>query len=282
MEKPYPVLDNHIHLDPLGRRVEAIKEFSRSGGTHIVLVHKPYRQVPVTEQSGFLPSFETTLKLAEEVKEKTDVQVLVAVGAYPVEFVRLLETLPFDDAKTLMLRGMEEAAELVNQGLVHAIGEIGRPHFPVSEEIMSTSNEILSYGMSLAKDVHCPVVIHCETGTPEVFEDLAKMADKVGLERDKVIKHYSPPIVDVEENFGLIPSVLASSKSTMEAAANSRRFMLETDYLDDPKRPGAVMGPKTVPKRCKELLEKGVFSEDDLFKINKELPEKVYGVALEF
>ena len=36
------------------------------------------------------------------------------------------------------------------------------------------------------------------------------------------------------------------------------------------------------PKRCKELLDKGIFSEDDLFKINKELPEKVYGVELDF
>jgi len=25
------------------------------------------------------------------------------------------------------------------------------------------------------------------------------------------------------------------------------RFMMETDYIDDPEMPGAVLGPKTVP-----------------------------------
>ena len=34
--------------------------------------------------------------------------------------------------------------------------------------------------------------------------------------------------------------------------------MLETDYMDDPKRPGAVLGPKTVPKRTRQLLEAGL------------------------
>ena len=30
-------------------------------------------------------------------------------------------------------------------------------------------------------------------------------------------------------------------------------FLMETDYLDDPRRPGAVLGPKTLPKRTNEL-----------------------------
>ena len=45
---------------------------------------------------------------------------------------------------------------------------------------------------------------------------------------------------------------------------------METDFLDDPKRPGAVLGPKTVAKRThqlsKELIEKG-YSEEDICKI---------------
>ena len=35
---------------------------------------------------------------------------------------------------------------------------------------------------------------------------------------------------------------------------------METDYLDDPNRPGAVLGPKTVPKRTQQLV-------DDLLKM---------------
>jgi TatD-related deoxyribonuclease len=28
---------------------------------------------------------------------------------------------------------------------------------------------------------------------------------------------------------------------------------METDFLDDPKRPGAVLGPKTIAKRTQQL-----------------------------
>ena len=38
-------------------------------------------------------------------------------------------------------------------------------------------------------------------------------------------------------------------------------FFLETDYMDDPRRPGAVLGPKTVPKRTQQLLAAGVDEE---------------------
>jgi len=37
-----PVLDNHMHLDPVnGRGVEAAEEFARFGGTHLLVLNKP-------------------------------------------------------------------------------------------------------------------------------------------------------------------------------------------------------------------------------------------------
>ena len=57
--------------------------------------------------------------------------------------------------------------------------------------------------------------------------------------------------------------------------------MMETDYLDDLKRPGAVMGPKTIPKRTIDLLNKEIFTEDDVWKIHKDNPEKMYEISLD-
>ena len=54
--------------------------------------------------------------------------------------------------------------------------------------------------------------------------------------------------------------------------------MMETDYLDDPNRPGAVLGIKTVPKRTKKLLTEGIITEEDVYTIHQENPKKVYGV----
>ena len=42
-----PILDNHIHLQPQGRNVEAVREFQKAGGTHLMLSHMPYDQVQV-------------------------------------------------------------------------------------------------------------------------------------------------------------------------------------------------------------------------------------------
>ena len=52
--------------------------------------------------------------------------------------------------------------------------------------------------------------------------------------------------------------------------------MLETDYMDDPRRPGAVLGPKTVPKRTRQLLEAGL-DEEILYNTHVDLPERIYG-----
>ena len=52
----------------------------------------------------------------------------------------------------------------------------------------------------------------------------------------------------------MMPSVLASKSAFAEALGKGDRFLLETDFMDDPTRPGAVLGISTVPKRIKTLL----------------------------
>lgn len=55
---------------------------------------------------------------------------------------------------------------------------------------------------------------------------------------------------------------------------------METDYLDDLSRPGAVLGPKTVPKRTLDFIKKGIFKEEDTFKIHKDNIEAIYEIEL--
>jgi TatD-related deoxyribonuclease len=110
---------------------------------------------------------------------------------------------------------------------------------------------------------------------------LARIANEVGFPLDKLVKHYSGPIIQKKDNHGLFPSVLASRKNIEAAIPQGTRFMMETDYLDDPRRPGAVLGIKTVPKRTLTLLETGMISEEEALIIHKENPEKVYGIKIE-
>jgi TatD-related deoxyribonuclease len=60
------------------------------------------------------------------------------------------------------------------------------------------------------------------------------------------------------------------------AAAAGEPFLMETDFVDDPDRPGAVLGPKTVPRRVRWLLEEG--REAAVENVHVETPERVYGI----
>lgn len=274
----FPVLDNHVHLQPGGRNVEAVRDFLKAGGTHLIVSHMPYHETPVRSADDFRGAYAITLRMAE-LARSAGTSAFTTLGPYPVQLLELAERMPLEQATEVMKGGMDIAAELVREGKAVALGEIGRPHFPVPEEVMAASNDILSYGMRLARECGCPVVIHAESATPESMADLASMADRVGLPRGKVVKHYCGPLVAPEENHGVYPSVLASRGMVHEALSKGDRFLLETDFMDDLSRPGAVLAITTVPKRMRQLMEKGM-DEKVLWKINKDNPEKVYGIEV--
>ncbi|MFW6064010.1 MAG: TatD family hydrolase [Candidatus Natronoplasma sp.] len=280
-ELDFPILDNHIHLQERGDNIEAVKKFERAGGTHLILSHLPYHDLRDWDKKGYEPIYDRTVRLAERCMEKTSVKIFVTLGPYPVDLVNLKDKVSLERGEKILRTGMELAAEYVEDGKAVALGEIGRPHFDVSEDVLKASNSIMRYGMKLAADGDYPVVLHTESTTPEVCEEIGEMADEVGLSREKIIKHYSPPFVDREENHGLFPSVLANEENIEKAISKGNRFMLETDYLDDPNRPGAVLGIKNVPKKTFKLHEKGILKEEDIWTIHKENPEEVYGVNIE-
>jgi len=274
------VFDNHLHLRRDGRFLDAVIDFKKAGGTHFVLCQLPMTELVVRDES-YTSCFQETLKIAEEIRSKIDIGVFVTVGPYPVDYLVLREKFGRDQAVQIMKAGMDYAAVLCEEQRCIAIGEIGRPHFPVDEQALNDSNEILFYGMKKAKDVNVPVVLHTESTTPGQCRELVEMGKKAGLPAHRIVKHYSPPLILKSENHGLMPSVLASKKNILAALGKGTRFMMETDYIDDPQRPGAVLGPKTVPKRTVELMEKGVLNERQAYEIHTRNPAETYGISFE-
>lgn len=273
----YPVWDNHFHLDPAGKGVEAIKEFQRAGGTHVMLVHKPYGLSRTLDDHA--NAMQTTLRLAR-VARGAGIGVFVAMSPHPAEFTELLKVgYSIEQAASVHRSALDLAAKHVRDGEAVAMGEVGRPHWrPVPDDVMLAANELMDYSFALARDLGCAVQIHAETATPESFADLARHADAAGIDKSRVVKHYSTPIVDTAINCGLWPSVLIGKGAAEEAIAGGTRFLMETDYMDDPKYPGAVLGPKTVPRRTAEMIQKGLMTEEQAWVIHAENPRKVYGV----
>ena len=134
--------------------------------------------------------------------------------------------------------------------------------------------------MTVARDCGCPVILHTEDPTPETFREFAAIADACGLARERVVKHHSTPLTRREENHGILPSLLAKSE-LVRAAVGGGPFFLETDYIDDPRRPGAVLGPATVPRKTKAWLAEGLLSEEVAERIHRDLPRATYGIETE-
>lgn len=276
------ITDNHIHVDPINGigPLEVAKIFERAGGKVMIIPNKP--TWTVGQSCNFEEAMNLVIKYVDEINENTNVKAFAVVGAHPAELSRRVENgLELSMAEKMMRGTFESAQKLIMEGKAIAIGEIGRPHYEVPAEEMEVHNRLILYAMELAADADCAVQLHTESAEEKQFLEFAEMADKAGLERKKVIKHFSGPLVAENENHGLTPSLIATKKVVVEGIKKGNNFLMETDFLDMNDRPGAVLGPKTVPRRTKALLENGTLTEEDVYKIHVENVEKVYGIDLE-
>ncbi len=273
MKSPkFPVLDDHIHIDPRnGRGIDAIKDFKRSGGTHICLVTKPSWSLDVHPSSGhdFAAVFDETLAIAKQIEEE-GIVVFPLLGVHPAEITVLTPRLTLEEATLVMKEGLDCAAAYVKDG--RAVGlKSGRPHYETSPEILDASNEVLAHALTLGGELGCSVQIHAETGP---CDDVVGMAGSVGMDPTRVIKHFGSPETP------LMPSLVAKHESIPELCREKRRFTMESDYMDENERPGAVMGPRSVPRQTTSLLQAGKITEEDIFRIHQETPEQVYGIEI--
>lgn len=279
MPAKIPITDNHMHIDPRARGLEAVKEFKNAGGTHIILVSKPSWSLGaiVKKPEDYFSVFDETVEIASKIKE-IGVGAFPVLGVHPAEISKLTEYMELQEAAGIMKRGLEIASGYVEKGLAVGI-KSGRPHYPVDPEIWAASNEVMEYAFSLGKEQDCAVQLHTESvGEPEL-QDIAERARRAGIKMHRVVKHYSPPLVRVCEELGIFPGVICVKGAIEQALEEGTRFMMETDYIDDPDRPGAVLGPKTIPKRTIKLME--TYGEEPFWTIHKDNPEKIYDIEIE-
>ncbi|GAB7013778.1 TatD family hydrolase [Halolamina salina] len=270
-----PVLDNHLHLDPEhGQGMDAVRDFERLGGTHLLVVNKPsWHLGPVpSEQGDFRRAFEATLDAVADANEILPGKAWPVLGVHPGLISHLLdEGYSPEEARDLMQSGLDLAAEYVDDG--HALAlKTGRPHYEVSDAVWDASNAVLKHGLELGAEHDCAVQLHTE-GTDDLTE-VAEWAEARGLPAENVVKHYAGG-----ELAGPTPSVMSEKERLLTAAEAGEPFLMETDFVDDPDRPGAVLGPKTVPRRVRWLLAEG--HDDAVATAHVETPKDVYGIDTE-
>ena len=269
-----PILDQHMHLDRDNRYLNAVSEFINSGGTAINLVHKPnFLDLPSTI-SDYQSAYDDTIEMAREVREKFGIKVSVILGPHPVSWEKQIHTIGLQQSTLLHLQAVKLAIKYISSGEAVCLGEVGRPHYPVSLEIWDAANDLLLEIMKLAAEAKISIQLHVEDDGEKTYSDLAKLCDMANLPRHLAIRHYAPANINSEFTHGLSVTVSVGKDSIskiVESLPNCNSYWgMETDYLDDKNRPGAVLGPRTIPKRTNQLIEKlgkSGYSEDEINEI---------------
>ena len=273
MDDDTPVLDNHMHLDPdAARGMDAVDDFVQLGGTHLLVVNKPswHLGVESTDPEDFRSVFETTIDIVVDATERLPGQAWPILGVHPGLISRLIDDRGCspDEAADLMQRVLDIAAEYVERGDALAL-KSGRPHYEVDDAVWEASNAVMKHAFALGADLDCVVQLHTEAS--EDLTEIADWADARGLDPLHVVKHYASGRLA-----GPTPSVMCKKEWLETAAESGDPFLMETDYVDDPDRPGAVMGPKTVPRRVRWLREQGY--DGAIETAHVETPKQVYSI----
>ena len=286
-----PILDQHMHLDRSNRFLDAVSEFTLAGGTGIMLVHKPnFPSDLPTDLDGYRAAYSGTLSMAEEVRAAYGIEVGVVLGPHPVVWEHQIVPLGLKRATELHLEAVSLALDHIEAGDAICLGEVGRPHYQVSDEIWSSANEMLREVMAMAAGVGTSIQLHVEDNGETTCRELATLCDEAGLARNRAIRHYAPANVGANFTHGLAATVSVGRGSveaiTATAASANAPWGMETDFLDDPRRPGAVLGPKTVPKRTQQLctaLQAADWDDDKVSElmnsIHNDWPSQLYSVG---
>lgn len=272
-----PVVDHHCHLSPDGEGVAAAARFHAAGGTHLFLTTQNYAHRPLTTIDDYRRQFETTESLARRVREEAGVVVYPVVAPYPIDLVAAAPVLGMPAALALQRAALELAGTWVREKRAVALGEVGHPHFPVDPLVEEAAGEAFRHALAVAHDVGCPVVVHSADLDPAGYRRLAQEAAAAGLPAGRVVKHYTRRRVAPDESGGIVPSYLARRELVREVNGDPAPWFLETDFLDDPSRPGAVLDLETVPRRARALAEGPADAGERLWVPFVESVERVYG-----
>ncbi|MCI4335432.1 MAG: TatD family hydrolase [Thermoplasmata archaeon] len=251
-----PVVDHHCHLSPTGEGVAAVRRFAAAGGTHLFLATQNYlSEVPV-RLAQYEEQYATTVAIARQVEEETSVRCYSVLAPYPVDLLRQVDALGVAAAVELQMAALALAGKEVAEGRAVALGEVGRPHFPYPPELADSVEAVFRRALDVARDAGCPAVVHCEELDAGGFRSLAALASAALFPLQKLVKHYHRTALPPTDYAGISPSYLARRELVDSVLSRGGPWFLETDFLDDPRRPGAVLDLATVPRRARALADR--------------------------
>lgn len=259
--------DAHCHVNPvrgLGARILG-KKFKDAGGWFIAIVGlspSNYGYEPTYE--GYLKSFNLIIKECRELK-KLGLEIICLAGFHPADVNKLvsLGKKPLD-VLNLAIKVLNYLEKLIRKGELNGLGEFGRPHFKTDPVVTVLNELILIEALKKVKDLNTLIHLHLEQGGSITVLSIEKLVGSVGINKNKVILHHcnsETAIAGIKKGFPV--TVVGKQKLLLKIKEylSSDFLLIESDFLDDNRRPGVVMYPWEIPETINNLVKNGIISD---------------------
>jgi len=275
--------DAHCHANSVkGIGAKGIAEkFRKYGGWFIAFIGlSPWHYGLTPTYENYVKTFHHVIK--ETIRAKRYVKTACLLGFHPADLSKLVNVygLRLERALRLAIRVLDYTIKLCKEGIINGIGEIGRPHYKVRPEIVVANELIMEYVFKKISEekIDCIVHLHLEHGGKITVESIENITLKHSIVKNNILFHHSKPgLIEyaLEKNFsaslpGIKELILWSVRKLKPT------YVYESDFLDDPSRPGAVIYPWAMISYQRELLSRDRSLEEYFEKINIDNITKLY------
>ena len=283
-----PVADGHTHTNPV-RGMGAAKiapQFKKSGGWFMALVSlSPWAYgIDFNGLDSYKQAFDILIRECKTVEEE-GLRAACIAGMHPADVDKLIDKYKMEPRSVVELgiSVIDYVAELCQQGVLDGIGEVGHQHYKTTAERVLISHRILEYALEKAKDYNCVVHMHLENAGTITVDLIDYTVTRLRIPpnaRNKIVFHHSKP--NMIKHAGMLgySSTLPGVPRLLEHAVKNLEplYIVESDHIDDPARPGAVVYPWDMAATIRRIYEAGIASEEYLYKVNVDNIERVYGI----
>jgi len=276
--------DAHLHSNPLrgiGLR-SIVKNFKAVGGWFLAIVSLPPSHYGLgSSYDDYVRGIEILMRECRIAKEE-GVKTKCLAGIHPADLEKLVnsQSLKYDEVINLALKILNYISKLIKSGVLDGIGEVGRPHYKTTPEGYVVNELVLHHALRLAKDLHSIVHLHLEQGGILTVLSMTDLLESISLSKDLVLLHHMDIKTAMNAEGVSLRYTLCGKLQLLREGFKKLKptYMIESDFIDDPRRPGVAAYPWEIVENQLLLLKEGLVSEDYLFKLNVDNIVKFYGV----
>lgn len=277
--------DAHMHSNPIkGMGAATVsKKFRATGGWFAALI-----MLPSWDYGDIATNLDTYLKYVNvhvmECRQAREngLNVKCFAGFHPAEIDRLLDR-GLEPLKVLEygVKVVDELYSMCEKGIIDGVGELGRQHYKTSTVAHVIASRILDYALVKTRDTGCLTQLHLENVRSFTAWDISDRVTRLGVS-DQVLVHHARAGVAEEtlsrKLWASSPAIRGSLQRVLERSPSLETLLIESDFIDDPKRPGVVVEPWKIPSNVLTSVEAAGLDKDVLYKLFVDNIVRFFGV----